>query len=89
MGCTRKHTKYQIEAADWACPKCDNGDGFFLESDSLSEDDDCSLMHMDDYVVCYACNYSASANSFAKHVQKKKNMIQCPCCKGKGFVPGE
>lgn len=91
MKCTRKHTKYQVEDADWACPECgatsDKGDGnFVLESEALTADE-CPLMHMDDYVVCYACNYTASANSYANRVQKQKNLVPCPCCKGKGFVP--
>lgn len=91
MKCTRKHTKYQVEDTDWSCPECgatsDRGEGnFVLESDAVTADE-CSLMHMDDHVVCYACDYSASANGYANRVKKQKNLVPCPHCKGNGFVP--
>ena len=81
--CTRKHTKYQHpDDEPWVCPKC-GSDTFALDSDS---DEACDLIHNNDWVNCYECDYGASATEFSKLMMRKQNMIECPCCKGKGVV---
>jgi predicted methyltransferase len=45
------------------------------------------LLHEDDYIRCEKCGYTGYGKEVAEALKKKFNMILCPCCKGKGFVP--
>lgn len=87
--CLAKHTKYNPNGAEWACPKCrataDVTEGFFVED---SPNHDCAALHEEDSLTCYACGYGISGKSFAARLQKAANMVPCPTCKGHGLVKG-
>ena len=93
MTCTAKHTKYQPTDEEWKCPKCGAKahneesleEGWIIDiSSEFSED--CDLLHEDDELCCYTCQYACSGKAFAAKVAKQKNLVTCPCCKGKGWV---
>lgn len=91
MTCTEKHTKYQPTQDEWKCPKCGAGVGTFYIDESPNHD--CDLIHNEDTIMCMGlngdrCDYLASGKSFVQNLVKKKNMVPCPHCKGKGMVQG-
>ena len=94
MFCTYKHTSVQVSDEEWKCPKCGVGveytdkygdiqEGFVI-SDSVNYD--CDLLHDDDEVECCRCGYTASGYKYVREYIKIKNLVQCPCCKGKGVI---
>lgn len=90
MNCTYKHTTYQPEDSEWACPKCGAKceDGDFVVDTSPDEEGNCILLHDRDELRCFKCDHSISGKAWANRLQKKKNLVECPCCKGKGLVSG-
>lgn len=85
MKCPGKHTKVQIPDGDWACPKCGEEDIFFIEITDESTAD-CSLLHVDDEIVCRACDSVWTGAQIARMYAKKQNLVPCPCCKGTGTI---
>ena len=89
MTCTLKHVKYEPTDEEWLCPKCgaEAGD-FYIEARENENDSspDCELLHEDDVLDCNGCGYSVSGKAFSALIVKKKNLVKCPCCKGKGYV---
>ena len=93
MNCPAKHTKIQIPNEDWECPKCgaraENMDekGFYLD-EIIDEkaDEGCSLMHVHQYCYCENCGYSVSCPTLVRDYIKKKSLVPCPFCEGKGVV---
>lgn len=83
--CTTRHTKFQPTTAQWICPKCSTPppDGLVVDD---GESFDCEMLHETDYLLCYKCKYETNGKSFAAALQKKENMVTCPCCKGVGLV---
>lgn len=95
MSCIYKHT---VQISDdeefWKCPKCGAGveytdeyggvqEGFVI-SDSVNYD--CELLHEDDELECCRCGYTASGLEYIREYIKMKNLVKCPCCKGKGMI---
>jgi hypothetical protein len=83
-----KHTKYQVENVDFLCPKCGKGpedDGLVID-ESADESSECEQLHEDDFLRCYSCDYETNGKAFAAAVARKKDLVPCPCCHGKGFV---
>ena len=88
--CSAKHTAYQPTNDEWRCPKCGAGvEHFTIYDSSESALDDCELLHKDDYLLCTNCNYESSGAAFSKLIMKQINVVECPCCKGKGVVSPE
>jgi hypothetical protein len=91
MMCPVKHTKYQPTDEDFACPKCgatpDSDEGFYSEF-SPDGAEDCPMLHDDDELRCYRCDYTTSGKRFAISIAKAKNMVKCPHCKGAGLIEG-
>ena len=85
--CNAKHTLYQPNDDEWKCPKCGRGDESFWIDGSMGEGD-CELLHNDDEIVCFECGYRTTGRKFASAIQKRKNLVKCPCCKGTGLVDG-
>lgn len=87
--CDAKHVKYEPSEDEWACPFCGaNGDDFYIDpepGDDLSNDE-CILLHETDLIVCNNCEKSIRGKAFSASLVKKKNLVVCPCCKGKGYV---
>lgn len=87
MNCEHKHTKYQVPDEEWKCPKCgvtaNQTEGFFLDDPVTT---DCDMLHDEDYLRCYACGYDDTGKKFAAKISKKKNLVKCECCNGKGYV---
>jgi hypothetical protein len=84
-GCTVKHIECPIPDEEWRCPKC--GDEDFCIDQSASEDVDCELFHAGDQCICNHCGGGWSLATVIKKWAAKKNMIQCPHCKGTGVIP--
>jgi len=94
MDCKAKHTKFQPNAEEWACPKCGAKPtthelGCIIEDAAEGADDGCDLLHARDTVLCYSCGTGWWGSRFASALAKKRNMIPCPCCKGSGVVQKE
>jgi len=95
MECIEKHTPYQPTDDEFKCPKCGKGpnddpQGLIVDEVPESvEGTDCGKLHCLDLVRCYACGHETSGRSFAAYLMKKKLLVPCPCCKGKGTVPGK
>jgi Zn finger protein HypA/HybF involved in hydrogenase expression len=83
--CKYKHTTYQPKDSEWLCPKCGKGNEFFYIEESFSEGE-CILLHDEDYIVCTSCGKGITGKKFASLLEKKNNLIKCPCCKGTGLV---
>ena len=49
----------------------------------------CPLLHNQDRIICYACDHGTTGIRFAGAILKRKNLVTCPCCNGKGIVNGE
>jgi hypothetical protein len=80
LACTGKHTKYQPTQEEFCCPKCGAKCGDFCVDD--------------DILNCYGVDakgcpsqYGVGGKAFAAGLVKKKNLVPCKCCKGKGYVP--
>lgn len=89
MNCTAKHTKYDPSGAEWACPKCGaNADqGFLIEEPAETAGERCEKLHDDDVIYCEKCDYTTTGKKFSAFIIKQRNLITCPCCKGKGLIP--
>ncbi len=89
MGCTAKHTKYQPTDKEFRCPKCKAKVGDFAIDEPLETvDEDCTKLHVGEWLYCYKCSYGISAVVFTRQLMKVKNLVPCPCCKGTGLVAG-
>jgi hypothetical protein len=87
MKCNQKHAKYQPTDKDWVCPVC-NGkreNGVYVDV-WCDGSDDCDLLHDDDELCCYSCDWESTGKAFARFLIKKKSLVPCKCCNGKGFV---
>ena len=82
MVCNERHIADPKEGEDWECPKCGKH-GFYIYE---SINDDCEKLHANDLLLCDFCNYSELAKTFISKLKKKLNMVECPCCKGKGII---
>jgi hypothetical protein len=88
MRCKIKHTLYQPLDENWVCPKCGCGpDVFYIDESPVDSDEGCLLLHDDDAIRCDACESGWSGKAVAKLMQKRDDVVPCPCCKGKGTVP--
>ncbi len=85
FNCEAKHTKYQPTDEEFNCPKCGAKVGDFFKDDPVGHDE-CELLHDEDNLCCATCGYGCSGKAFAARIVKAKNLVSCPCCKGKGFV---
>jgi len=87
--CGASHTKYQPSESEFVCPGCGEKDGdFFIDtfSDDTGADNDCLLLHDEDVLRCCKCNYETTGKKFANMIAKRKDLVQCPCCEGRGLV---
>ena len=82
--CTNKHTRYQPSNEEWLCPECGADNNHFWIEDTPNGD--CELIHVDDLIVCSKCGLEKSGNEVIQMMIKKKSLVTCPCCKGKGMV---
>ena len=90
--CPGQHTAYQPTDEEWACPHCGAGPEYFYVD--FTNYSDCDLLHTDDVIVC--CSKACidkngecrewSGKALAAALQKKANMVKCPCCNGRGYV---
>jgi len=92
--CKFKHTKYQPDLdTEWNCPKCgiDNSNGQFYIYEGVNDDGrydvECEDLHEEDYIKCENCGWEGTGQQFVNLLIKKKNLVKCSCCKGKGYVP--
>jgi len=87
MSCNSKHTKFQPTEDQWKCPVCgtDNKNGDFYVDENYG-DENCELLHVDDYIKCEICGSTFDGKDLAKAIQKKFDLVPCSCCKGTGFV---
>lgn len=89
--CTDKHTAYQPSDDEFKCPKCGATAGeFYIETEAEASTTraDCALVHPDDVLLCTKCGYGVSGKAFAAAIMKKKNLVPCPHCHGRGTIPG-
>jgi hypothetical protein len=77
--------------AEFVCPKCGARAGVFCIDEGPNME--CPDLHVDDEVHCYGekssgekCRHTMTGQGLATSVVKKKNLVQCPCCKGAGYV---
>lgn len=87
--CDAKHVKYEPSEDEWACPFCGaNGDDFYIDPEpgDFEAHEECVLLHEADLIVCNNCEKSITGKAFSARLVKKKNLVVCPCCKGKGYV---
>lgn len=88
MICEGKHTVYQPTDDEWRCPKCGADNSLFSIEESFGHDE-CPLLHTQDQITCFSCGHGTSGSRFAGAIQKRKNLVPCPCCKGRGVVSGK
>ena len=88
--CKHRHTKVQVPDEEWVCPRCGarartgkSGEGWLVQDSSNFE---CDSLHVDDELGCEACGARMSGQTYSNWYRKKKSMVECPRCKGKGFV---
>lgn len=89
MICKGKHVKYEPTEAEWLCPNCGAAEGdFCLSAYDVDEnaDEECELLHETDLIECVRCHKSIRGKALSAFVVKKNSLVQCPCCKGKGYV---
>jgi len=86
MKCIAKHTKYQPTDDEWRCPKCGASDDFVIQDDAETTED-CLELHVSAELGCDRCGYGISGRAFAALVARKKHLVTCPTCRGKGLVP--
>jgi hypothetical protein len=85
--CNAKHTKYQPTDDEFHCPKCKAKSGDFYIIDTIEDaNEECSNLHVGEYITCALCGYDTSAQSFATSWVKKHSLVPCKCCKGTGMV---
>jgi DNA-directed RNA polymerase subunit RPC12/RpoP len=93
MKCPAKHAKYDIPDDEFKCPKCgatpDNVKPFYICDPDPESHGDCPKLHSRDGIYCTNCEATYSGERLAGIIMKKKNLVKCPCCKGRGVVPGE
>lgn len=84
MVCSGKHIANPIPIGEWGCPKCGSKD-FIIED---PENPDCEKDHVNDYVFCNECRYSAVLAVITRNYWKKKgiNYAKCPHCNGTGQI---
>ena len=87
MVCDLKHTKPNIDGADWKCPKCGSKDWFI--DDAVEGSEDCDLVHPDDGLRCSDCGHETSGRAFTAAFVRKQNLVPCAACHGKGYVNGK
>ena len=88
--CEFKHTDVQVSDDEWVCPNCGVGleaskgeDGWIIvDSPNL----ECEKLHVNDELECCACGKVMSGAEYAEWLKNKGELIECPCCKGKGVV---
>jgi Zn finger protein HypA/HybF involved in hydrogenase expression len=88
--CTRKHTEYQPDEREWACPKCgataDDDPGFFSDSQEWDIEVNCDLLHGDDVCECKRCGYVAMGRTVAKKICLESKKVYCTHCHGTGWI---
>jgi prepilin-type N-terminal cleavage/methylation domain-containing protein len=98
--CPVKHTVPQIPDDEWKCPKCGAGVDYknpdtghveqgFIIQEPAEGSIDCPMLHEADEVGCDHCGWGASGKKLAAMYAKAKDLVPCPCCKGKGMVPSK
>ena len=87
MSCEKKRTAYQPTDDEWECPNCGTSNGFSIDESDCELD--CNYLHKKDLIGCSRCGFGTTGSRLASAIAKRKNMVQCPCCKGKGVVKGE
>jgi DNA-directed RNA polymerase subunit RPC12/RpoP len=88
MKCYAKHAKYNPMGEDWKCPKCGSDDEYFIIDEPANDSaEGCELLHDNDELVCSFCGFYSSGKQFSDSLMKSKNLIACPHCKGKGWIP--
>jgi hypothetical protein len=87
MPCKARHTPYNPSLSEWLCPDCGaNNEAFIIEESASGSDDECTLLHVDDCLECFDCKFYGSGKSFAAGIMKRKSLVPCPECGGKGVV---
>lgn len=88
--CPDKHTKTQPPTAEIVCPKCGANDEFYIDLDPVNTHAaarlNCDRLHPDDQLICGECGHGVSGRAFAAAWARKKNLVVCPHCQGKGLV---
>lgn len=84
MNCPYKHTKYDPTEEEFKCPKCGAVCGVFCVEEGPNEE--CLLMHEDDTLHCFECGYTTTGKAFVNKLLKDKSHVECPHCKGKGYI---
>ena len=86
MRCIAKHTKVDIPDEEWFCPKCGAGvdDGWVIDYVPDEAHPDCELLHDEDYIICENCGYETTGKNLVRRYLKRKDMVTCPLCRGKG-----
>lgn len=87
--CLSKHTRYDPTDEEWACPRCGeaNPEHFYIYDDAPDADPDCPRLHADALIVCERCGYEGTGRALSLALRRKHNLVVCPCCKGRGFIP--
>jgi hypothetical protein len=90
--CKAKHTNPQIPDEEFYCPNCgkypDDG-GLCIDDPDPDSLDDCPLLHTNDVLRCYHCDYECMGDDLAdlaRRYKRKNKLVTCPCCNGKGVV---
>ena len=61
-------------------------DYFAIDDTDPDCNPDCALLHNNDVLHCYNCDYETTGRVFVNKLKKKQGLIKCPHCKGKGVV---
>lgn len=85
---------YDIPNEVWKCPDCGVGIPDDRNTDGLVQDETLvdlpePWMGAEDYVLCYACDWSGSVEDVARGAQEAADQVECPCCHGDGSVASE
>ena len=79
---------YDIPDAVWKCPDCGTSVPNLVHEEALMDLPE-PWMGAEDYVVCYACDWSGTVEDVAQHILDSADQVECPCCHGKGTVSSE
>lgn len=90
--CEQQHARYDPPIAEFNCPKCGAKAGDLCVDEPVGGWDDpdhaeCEKLHDKDQLTCLKCNYRTTGKALAALLMKKRNLVPCPHCKGKGVVP--